>query len=73
MREYKNSSYKNSDLIALIFTNASMLQIADALLISEAQAQRAASALYKRAKVANRVELMAVEIERLRQRKDRAA
>ena len=73
MRSNQITHYKQSELLALLYTKASIIEIAHSLLLTEAQATRAICAIYKRAKVANRVELLAVEIAHLRERKDRAA
>jgi hypothetical protein len=73
MREYKNTHFKTSDLIELLFTGDEIKEIGNKLSIPEAQAKRAAVTVYQRAKVSRRVEFMAQEIARLRQRKDRAA
>lgn len=67
------SHYKQSELIALLLTATSMKDISHSLLLTEAQVQRAACAIYQRAKVDGRVGLMAREIERLRDRKGMAA
>lgn len=65
--------YRQSELLALLLTSASIKEIAHSLLLTENQAQQAASAVYKRAKADGRMGLMAQEIERLRERKGIAA
>ena len=61
------SHYKQSQLLALLLTHFDMKEIANQLLLTENQVQRAACAIYRRAKVSGRVEFMAREIARLKE------